>query len=373
MTDTTPAFDKGLARAEVRDLPIYNAGLSSAVVRERYGVARVARLASNENPFGPSPAVARALAGMAAVAEYPDPSSSELRAALAVRTGVAADRIVVGNGSENLIEILCQAFVAPGDGVVTVVPSFGLHEIGPRAMGGTVTLVPMTAGMAFDVDGIRGALGGAPKLLMISNPSNPVGALLDAARFQAVIDAAPAGTVLVIDEAYYEYAVRVPGFPDALSVLTNQARPWVVLRTFSKAWGLAGLRVGYALTSDAALATLLNRVRAPFNVNRAAQVAAVAALSDPAHMDHAVAETIARREAMATALRTLGLTVAPSAANFLFVNCGRPAGEVAETLLTRGVIVKPWKERGYEEWLRVSIGSDEDNAAFLEGVKPLGR
>jgi histidinol-phosphate aminotransferase len=359
-----------LARPEVRGLPAYNAGLSSKLVRERYGVDHVARLASNENPFGASPVVARALATLATeVSTYPDASCTALRESIAQHTGISADRIVVGNGSENLLEVICQALLSPGDGVTTVIPSFGLHEIYPRMMGAHVDMVPVTPALEFDVPAICTSLARGPKLLMVSNPSNPVGCTLDTAAFLRLVDAAPAESVLIIDEAYYEYAVGLPDFPDALALLAKQARPWIVLRTFSKAWGLAGLRVGYGLASDAELAGLLNRVRAPFNVNLAAQTAACAALSDPAHMQHSVEQTNARRDAIAARLRAHGLTVAPSAANFLFVDLGRPNGAVTEALLQRGVIVKPWKEPGYERFIRVSIGSDQDNAQFFAALE----
>lgn len=358
-----------LARPAVRELPLYNAGLSSAAVRERYHVEHVARLASNENPFGASPAVGEALLRLAsAVSDYPDASCAALRQALAERTGVPAELIVVGNGSENLLEVICQALLSPGERVTTAIPSFGLHEIYPRMMGASVDMVPVTAGLEYDVPALCASLAGGPKLLMISNPSNPVGCMLDTAALQRLIDAAPAESVLVIDEAYYEYAVDAPGYPDALALLCAQPRPWIVLRTFSKAWGLAGLRVGYALVSSAELTSLLHRVRAPFNVNVAAQAAALAALSDPGHMTHSVAQTGVRREAMAARLRAMGLTVAPSHANFLFVDVGRPNGPVCDALLQRGVIVKPWKEAGYERFLRVTIGHEADNERFITGL-----
>lgn len=369
MTIPTMNTIERLARPEVRELPVYNAGLSSVLVRERYGVTHVARLASNENPFGASPEVARALTKLATdVSAYPDAACTALRAALADHTHVSADRIIVGNGSENLLEVICQALLSPGDLVTTVIPSFGLHEIYPRMMGARVDMVPVTSALEFDLPALAASLARQPKLLMVSNPSNPVGCTLDAAAFMQLIDAAPADCVLIVDEAYYEYAAMRPDFPDALALLPTQSRPWIVLRTFSKAWGLAGLRVGYGLASDPSVIGLLHRVRAPFNVNLAAQTAACAALTDVAHMEYSVARTNARREELATALRARGLFVAPSAANFLFFDLGRPNGPVAEALLQRGVIIKPWKEPGYERFLRVTIGSDEDNALFLSAL-----
>jgi histidinol-phosphate aminotransferase len=370
MTDprTAPSASQ-LARAEVADLPMYNAGLSSEAVRQRYGVTRIVRLASNENPAGASPAVARALTDLVSgIGVYPDASSTDLREAIGERVGVAADRIVVGNGSENLLELLCQAFLSPGDHTVTLIPSFGLHEIYPRMMGATVAMVPVTHALEFDVDAWCAALAVPTKMVLLSNPSNPVGCMLDDAQFRQIIDAAPDDTLLVIDEAYYEYATLAQGFPDALKVLHEQHRPWIVLRTFSKAWGLAGLRVGYGIASDNVVVSLLDRVRTPFNVNIAAQRAALAAWSDVEHMQHSVADTVRQRDVMARQLTAMGLRFAPSAANFLFVDLGRPNGPVTEALLSRGVIVKPWKEAGYERFIRVSIGSASDNAHFIKAL-----
>lgn len=372
MTTTNPL--SRLARPEVRDLPAYNAGLSSEVVRQRYGVSQVARLGSNENPFGPSPAVAASLSKLAqGVGLYPDANCRALRSAIAQRCGGTPEAVVIGNGSENLLEVLCQAFLSHNDRVVTLMPAFGLHEIYPRMMGAQVHMVPVTAAMTFDVDAWCAALQAspAPKLAILSNPSNPVGCMLDAAAFERIVCATPADTILVIDEAYYEYAVLSAGFPDALTTLRQQQRPWIVLRTFSKAWGLAGLRVGYGIASDESLVHMLDRVRTPFNVNLAAQTAALAAWNDPAHMEMSVRETVAERDKMALALRALGITLAPSAANFLFLNLGQPSGPVAEALLAHGIIVKAWKDKGYENWLRVSIGSRQDNALFLQAMSKM--
>ena len=377
MTAEMTDLIRRIARPEARDLPAYNAGLSSDAVRRRFGVDTIARLGSNENPFGPSPAVGAALRDMAdAIGQYPDANSTALRAAIAARTGVAPADIVVGNGSENLLELLCLAFLSPGHRVVTLLPSFGLHEIFPRMMGAQVDMVPVTDSMEFDIDAWCAALGGGarpPRMAILSNPSNPVGCMLDADAFDRVVRAAPPETLLVIDEAYYEYARLTPGFPDVLTRLRAQERPWIVLRTFSKAWGLAGLRVGYGLASHAELVRMLDRVRTPFNVNLAAQRAALAAWGDADHMEKAVQETVAQREILRMQLRDLGVAVAPSAANFLFVDLRRANGPVAEALLARGIIVKPWKEAGYETFMRVSVGTAADNARFVAALAEILR
>ncbi|MFM8574979.1 MAG: histidinol-phosphate transaminase [Limnohabitans sp.] len=359
-----------LARPEVLSLAPYNAGLSSNAVRARYGVSQVARLASNENPYGPSPRVAQALAGVSAeLSAYPDANCTVLRAALTQRLGVESDRIVLGNGSEDILQMLCQAFVSAGDQVLTQRPAFGLHEIYPRMMGAKVPVLALPPQLGFDVDAWCGALAAGPKVVMLANPSNPVGCLFTSRDMLRLLDATPDHTLLVIDEAYVEYARLSADHPDMLHLLRNRAMPWVILRTFSKAWGLAGLRVGYGITSDAAIVQWLDRVRTPFNVNHVAQVAAMAALDDEAFMGRGVSEIIRLRGILETGLQALpGIRLAPSAANFLFLDLGRPNGPVNDALLAQGIIVKPWKEPGFEHFIRVSVGTEAENARFLHAL-----
>ena len=364
---------QSLARPEVPPLPPYNAGLSSEAVRARYGVSEIARMASNENPWGASPAVAQALAGLAQrVGVYPDAQCTALRVAIAQRTGVEPEAIVVGNGSEDILQMLCQAFLSPGERVLTQRPAFGLYEIYPRMMGARVELLELTPALDFDADAWCEALARGPKIAMLANPSNPVGCMFDGAALRRLLDATPAHTLLVVDEAYVEYARLSSGYPDVLALLQGRAMPWIVLRTFSKAWGLAGLRVGYGLASDPALVQLLDRVRTPFNVNQAAQAAALAAWGDEAHMLRGVAETVRLRGVLADRLRALpALRMAPSATNFLFIDIGRPNGPVNEALLARGLIVKPWKEAGFERFIRVSVGTEAENARFAQALQDI--
>lgn len=364
-----------LARPEASALPPYNAGLPSELVRSRYGVERVIRLASNESPFGASPAVARALAALAGQTSiYPDAASRDLRAAIATRCGTESDRVVIGNGSEDIVQMLCLAFLTRGDNVLVQRPGFGLHEIYPHMMGAGVEAMVLTPNLGFDVDAWCAALQRGPKLAFIANPSNPVGCMFDARAFDRLLASTTEATLLVIDEAYYEYARLTPGYPDTLAALRAQKRPWIVLRTLSKGWGLAGLRVGYGIASDAALVQLLDRVRTPFNSNCMAQAAALAAWGDEAYMEQAAAQTVQAREVLVRelhALRVRGLRIAPSATNFLFIDLGRPNAPVNEALLQRGILVKPWKEAGYENFIRVSIGSAEENALFLQAFKEI--
>ena len=373
----TNSLIASLARAEVRPLPAYNAGLSNEAVRARYGVTDIARLASNENPFGLSPAVRQVIADVANdVGNYPDANCTALRQAIAERTGIEASRLVFGNGSEDLIKLLCEVFLAPGDLVVTQRPVFGLHEIYPKMMGARVELLDLNDELGFDIDAWCTAMAKAPKIAFLPNPSNPVGCMMDVAQFATVLEATPENTVLVVDEAYYEYALHDDNYPDVMAMLAARKGPWIVLRTFSKAWGLAGLRVGYGMADSAELIDLLNKVRSPFNVNMAAQRAALAAWNDPSHMRSGVAMTVALREKLRQQLLDLaapgqplqGLRIAPSVANFLFLDIGRPNGPVNEALLKQGIIIKPWKEAGFEHFLRVSIGTEKDNARFVAAL-----
>ncbi|HVW71121.1 MAG TPA: histidinol-phosphate transaminase [Steroidobacteraceae bacterium] len=358
-----------LCRKAIAALPQYNAGLSVEAVRSRFAVERIAKLGSNENPHGASPAVLAALVEAGGkTAHYPDGNCVALRGALSRMLGVAPERIIVGNGSENLLELACLAVLEPDDRVITQGPCFGLHEIYARAMGARVEKIPVDARLEFDVPAWRRALGRPARLVMIANPSNPVGCRLEAGQFRDVISSAPEDALLLIDEAYYEFA-RAAGFPDSIGELARQRRPWLVLRTFSKAYGLAGLRVGYGVASCALLVDMLDRLRTPFNVNVMAQAAAVAALGDQAHMAASVREVIAEREVMRRMLAELGYTAAPSSANFLFFDAGEPAQELADRLLRHGVIVKAWREPGYEQYIRVSVGCRADTDQFIGALR----
>ncbi len=348
-------------------LPAYNAGMNIAVARSATGLSHFARLASNENPYGCSPAVRAALASDAFEPwRYNDPACAELRARLADHLDVPAERIVVGNGSEELIAAATRAYVGPGDGFVTVLPSFGRHEIEALAVGARLLKIEMTADLDFPLDALERALADQPAVLMLSSPWNPVGAALSRAGLQRLIDATRRGTLFVLDEAYIEFADAE--CPDGIEMLRSSGVAHVVLRTFSKAYGLAGLRVGYGACSDVDIARMLTGAKTPFDVNSAAQLAAIAALGDQAWMRATAALIVAERQRVADAITALGLRTSVSQANFVFFDCGADSGEFAAALLHRGVIVKDWREPGYTNFIRASIGSPADNDQLLEAV-----
>ncbi|MGW4052392.1 histidinol-phosphate transaminase [Streptomyces sp. NPDC004779] len=362
-----PASSAPLIRREVAGLPRYDPGADPDEVAALSGTGRVIKLSNNENPFGASPAVAEAVRKALAdgVSRYPDPSGRRLAQAIGTSLDVPAERVVLGNGSENILELLCQAVLDPGDLVVTQAPGFSLHETFPRVMGARVRKVPVTDRFGFDADAWRDALAEGPKLVFLANPCNPTGAMLAAGELERIVAGLPDTALLVLDEAYGEFARSHPGYPDGLEALRRLDRPWIVLRTFSKAYGLAGVRVGYGIASDEALIQALDRVRTPYNVNHPAQEAAIAALGDPAHLADTVRRTALEIARVSGLLRDAGLKVAPSAANFLFIDTGRPADHVARELHHAGVIVKAWREPGYETCIRASLSMPGDNDVFV--------
>ncbi|MFF3846405.1 histidinol-phosphate transaminase [Streptomyces sp. NPDC002328] len=362
-----PATSASLIRREVAGLPLYDPGADPDDVAVLSGSRHVIKLSNNENPYGISPAVAEAvrlsLAG--GVSRYPDPSGKRLAEAIGKSLDVPAEHVVLGNGSENILELLCQAVLDPGDLVVTQAPGFALHEIFPRVMGARVAKVPVTAEFGFDAAAWRDALAAGPKLVFLANPCNPTGAMLSAGELEQVVAATPESALLVLDEAYGEFARPNPEYPDGLEALRCQDRPWIVLRTFSKAHGLAAFRVGYGIASDATLIQALDRVRTPYNVNQPAQDAAVAALGDHEHLANTVRRTGLETARVTDRLRGAGLRVVPSSTNFLFIDTGCRSDGVAQELHRAGIIVKAWREPGYETYIRASLSTPEENDVFV--------
>ncbi len=362
-----PPTDGPALNPHVAALPPYNAGMNIAVARSLSGREDIARLASNENPDGCSPAALEALSSPTLEPwRYADPACTALRAALADKLGFGADAIVVGNGSEEMIAAISRAALVPGASVLTVVPSFGLHEIEPMAQGARVTKIAMTESLGFDVDALVRALAEEPAVFFLSSPWNPVGPGLDGDSLERLIRASRPRTLFVLDEAYVEYADE--GAPDGLALLRASGIPFVALRTFSKAYGLAGLRVGYALCSSPEIARAVAAAKTPFNVNAAAQAAALAALGDESWMLRSVARRRVERERVSAALQALGFRVAPSQTNFLFFDGGADSASLAGALLKQGIVVKAWREAGFERFVRVTIGTVEENDRFLQAI-----
>jgi histidinol-phosphate aminotransferase len=357
-------------RPAIRSLPAYNSGLSAEYVRARYNVQEVAKLGSNENPWGASPRVRAALAeALEDSALYPDPASDQLRAMLATRLGVAPNRLAFGNGSEDLISVCAHSFLAPGEEMITILPSFGLHAIYAQAAGAAVRFVPALPDYSIDVPAMIAALTPRTRMVMFSAPSNPLGTTIPGQDLEKLLHAMSDDTLLLFDEAYFEYAAAEASYPGFLQILERSNRNWILLRTFSKAYGLAGLRVGYGIASDPSLIDVIDRARTPFNVNRFAQVASCAALEDPVHVTKCIALTVAERERVRAELTGLGYRSPASVANFVFFDAREDGSALAQKLLPHGVIVKAWREPGYTQHVRVSIGLPRSNDLFLMALK----
>lgn len=362
---------ENIAVPGVRKLAPYVPGKPAEQLERELGISDSIKLASNENPLGPGPRARAALASaMSGVGMYPDGSGHELRARLARKHGVEPCQVTLGNGSNDVLVLLAETFLMPGYEAVYSQYAFAVYPIAVQASGAAPRIAPANPPddpmpLGHDPAAILAAVGPLTRLVFIANPNNPTGTWLASAPLEALIAAIPDDVIVVLDEAYHEYSLGM-GVPDGTAWLVRHPN-LVVVRTFSKAYGLAGLRVGYAL-SHADVADLLNRIRQPFNVSVPALAAAAAALDDDAHIEATVAlnrEGLARLRAGLTALR---LGVLPSAANFVLCDLGRPAAPVSDALLRRGVIVRPVGNYGLPNHLRISTGTAEQNERLLAAM-----
>lgn len=334
------------------------------------GPPMLRRLNLNESAFPPSARTIAAIQEAASqVHRYPDPKGRALRAALAARLGVAGERIVLGNGSDELIALIGQMTLERACSAVLPTPSFPRYLHAAKLAGATPIAVPVDANGANDTTAMLAAIRADTRLVYCATPNNPTGAMLDEDRLRGFVAAVPDRVLLAVDEAYFEFA-RHAGGPDALSVLTSMRRgPWVLLRTLSKAYGIAGLRVGYCVASDAVLAEALNRMRGAFNVNAVAQAAALAALGDEAHTRTLVDDCARERERLAMGLRRLGCETLPSVANFVSVMLPVPASEAVPLLAKLGIMVGAVGPGPFECYIRVTVGTAEDTDAVLTAIK----
>lgn len=360
MTDSN-----ALIREEVARLPAYNAGASLASIQSRFPDGQFAKLDSNENPMGCCQGARDAMARAIADSDrYPDPSPAPLLAQLSTQMVVPGECLILGNGSEELIQVVYHTVLRPGDHVVTVVPSFGLHELYAAMMGARVTKLAVGSDWCFPVDALIGAANEDARIVVLSSPSNPMGIRLSPGELDRLLNEVPAHTLIILDEAYIEYLPEAER-NDGVCRLARSPNPWLVLRTFSKAYGLAGVRIGYGAAHSSALVEAMAKVRTPFNVNALAIAAATAAVEDVEHLERCTSTANAERERMGGVLRELGFGVVDSTANFLFVDAGRNAVDFAAQAREVGVFVKPWLETGFETYFRVSAGLVEENDRFL--------
>ncbi|MGH7417915.1 MAG: histidinol-phosphate transaminase [Candidatus Rokuibacteriota bacterium] len=349
----------------------YEPGKPVEELERELGIQGAIKLASNENPLPPSDRVQKAVAdALASLNRYPDGSGFYLRQALARKHNVSAEQIVLGNGSNDLIELLVRTFLRPGDEAVVPHPSFVVYPMIVQAAGGIRVMV-MLKDYRLDLEAMARAITPMTKLVFIANPNNPTATIVTADEVAHFMSRVPERTIVVFDEAYTEFA-QGPDFPETLPYIA-QGRKVVVLRTFSKAASLAGLRVGYSIT-DADAVSLMNRIRQPFNVNSLAQVAALAALEDESHTLECVRMIEAGRHYLYDEFNALGVKYVPSRANFILVDVGRSASDIYQRLLKEGVIVRPLTPFGMESALRITVGTPQENRRLIKALrKVLGK
>lgn len=363
----TTSFSE-LAAPGVRLLQPYAPGKPIAELEREYGVSNAIKLASNENPLGPG---AKALAamrdGLSELGRYPDGSGFILKTALATKLAIDCNQITLGNGSNDVLEIIARAFTTPADEVIFSEHAFAVYPIVTQAIGAQARVAPARH-FAHDLDAMRSLLSERTRLVFIANPNNPTGTWLTAPELEEFVHSLPSHVLVVVDEAYFEYAsADCTDYPDALCWL-NSCPNLIVTRTFSKAYGLAGLRVGYAV-SHPAIADILNRVRQPFNVNNLALAAAAAALDDAEHLASTLEINRLGKAQLCQGLNAMDLSVISSAGNFIAVDVGRTAGPVYDALLREGVIVRPIGNYGMPRHLRVTISLAQENERLLAALR----
>ena len=350
-----------------------NAPNTTLAAQERR--SHLIKLDSNENPFGPSARAVDAMRDVLSAANfYPDDDCSQLRHKLAIHHGLPPEQVLVTAGSTAMLSLLCQTLLAPGQNAVTSERSFIVYSMAVRAVGAHLVEVPMRDD-GFDLDAILAAIESNTRIVFLANPNNPTGTMLEAAAVERFLAQLPGHVVLVLDEAYYEFAehfaaLRKIKYSNSLDYL-RQGASVVVLRTFSKAHGLAGLRVGYGL-GPAELLGYCARMRNTFSVSSVAQAAAVAAIDDTEHIQRAVENNAVQSRVLAQGLSELGYRVVPTSANFLFCDLAEDAAAVANRLQDEGVAVRPLGGWGAPNCIRVTIGTPEQNQFFLQAARRLG-
>ena len=348
--------------ADIAGITPYSPGKPIEELEREFGITDSIKLASNENPRGPSPKALAVLSEAAkALHRYPDGGGHYLRRALADRWKVSPAQIILGNGSDEVITMLTKAFLEPGDEAVMADPSFIVYKIDVTAAHGKLVQVPLKE-FRHDLPAMAKAVTPKTRLVFVCNPNNPTGTYVTAAEVSEFLMSIPRDVIVVFDEAYYEY-VTAADYPDTLAILKS-GRNVVLLRTFSKIYGLAGLRIGYGLTTPE-IVQHLNRIRPPFNTNSLAQKAALAALADEEHVRESRRLNTEGLGILAERLKTLGLHVVPSQANFLYVDVKRDGKAVFEALLRQGVIVRHLGGT----FLRVTIGLPQENERFITALQ----
>jgi len=344
----------------------YEPGKPIDALEREYGIKNIVKLASNENPVGPSPMAVKAMGEhLATMNRYPDGSAFRLTAKLAERFNVRDDNVVVGNGSDDIIALLAHAFLGSGREALMPLPSFLMYEISVRTSGGIPAMVPLN-GLAIDLDALAESVTEKTAMIFLTNPNNPTGSHFTTTEFNTFMAKIPEDVMVIVDEAYIEFA-RDPDIFNSLKKPLHDPRV-VCLRTFSKAYGLAGFRVGYGVM-DVSIASVLHRIRQPFNVNSLAQVAAAAALDDHQFLESGIRTIHKGIDELGKALSEMGIKTFPTQANFFLLDVRKDATEVFKKMLEYGIITRSMKSYGFPSCLRISAGLPEENRAFILALK----
>lgn len=353
---------KNIARGTLFNISPYVPGKPIEEVERELGISGVIKLASNENPLGPSPkAIAAMQANLDKVSNYPDSNCYYLKKELASYLGCGADNLIVGNGSDELLKLLAETFLNPGDEVICAEPSFSEYEFVARVMDARPVKVPLRSDFCHDLQAMAEHIGPRTKMVFICNPNNPTGTIISRQELAGFMDRVPDDVVVIIDEAYYEY-VTDTSYPDSLE-LVKEGKKVVILRTFSKIFGLAGLRIGYGISTPEII-SLVHVVREPFNVNLLAQEAARAALGDREHLQRSRELVLKGKERLYRLFEEMGLRYILTQANFVFVDTGRDSVQLFQKMLKEGVIIRSGDIFGYRSFIRVTVGTPEQNQRF---------
>jgi histidinol-phosphate aminotransferase len=355
-------------RQYVKQIAPYVPGKSIEAVKKELNLKEVHRLASNENQLGPSSKAMEAMqSAVQDVHLYPDAPATELREKLAAMYGIHTEQVITGNGADNVISFVISAYVNEGDEVLYCSPTFPAYRSSTLLMGGKPIEVPLTNEFAFDLDGLKANITNKTKLIFICNPNNPTGTIVDSNALEQFIANVPKHVTVILDEAYIEYVEK--SYETGIDFF-KKGYPIITIRTFSKFYGLAGLRIGYAIASEEILEPLL-RLREPFAVNRPAIAAAVATLDDKDYTERHRKMNEEGKYFLKKGMEKLGFTVYPSSTNFLFVHVKMNAKTLFDQLVKSGVIIRPCTGWGYDEFVRISIGTKRQNELLLETLKAI--
>jgi len=335
-------------------------------LEREYGISGSIKLASNENPLGPSPRAVKAIGNaLSRLNRYPDGSGHDLVMKLSERLGVSPGNVVLGNGSDEIIGMLTSAFLMPGDEVIIPSPSFLMYEITVRTAGAKPVFVPLKS-LSIDLEGMAKKISDKTRLIFLCNPNNPTGTIISGKNFDRFIKKVPQNVIVIVDEAYIEF-VRDEKCLKSIDYISS-GHNVVILRTFSKIYGLAGLRIGYGIMPEE-ISDILNRIRPPFNASIPAQAGAAAALDDKAFFNKTVKLIHDGLDYLYKSLKERGIRFFPTQTNFFLIDTKRNADEVFEKMLRLGVIVRAMTSYGYPEYIRVSVGLRKENIRFIKAIE----